>query len=261
MASRGLEGSALPSVMTSHLNDNKPAGRGAPPCTGTYLDFEGNIQPISYVDSGEGEELVTRAVVRGLDRKNKLGYSPREAVNTRVEYEGSGRYNNFNYWRRNLPDVSSEISYILRPGDANFSPDVNGNRNLIYNSRDARRGIQEKRVLEPTSGGRPRPRSPRPSSHDSSRYEARSSTPYKHRQVTNFTSLVLFDSIDKSNTDDDRPGGDVRLAARDDDEDAFQYDDETNEKYLLQARHRLKSSSFSDYSRYGKSTPVLGECG
>lgn len=117
MASRGHERSPLPSV-TSHSNDNKPDERGAAP---PYLDFEGNIPPGGPAETvSEGDITGREGQLPGEATQPPEGH---EKVTWEVaEAEPLGKYNNFNYWRRRLPDVTHD----LKDGDPN-QLDVNGN--------------------------------------------------------------------------------------------------------------------------------------
>lgn len=226
MASRGQERSPLPSV-TSQPNDNKPDGRGAAPL---YLDFEGNIRP------GGPAECVLEADTTGQQGRGAGDVAhPAEGQGEGawevIDVDPHGKYNNFHYWRRRLPDVTSD----LKAGDLHRL-DVNGNARSPspeggtgaphYHTQVRSRS----RSRSPESGGYPRP-----------------------------TTLVLFDpEAGESSTDPEpflkEPFGSagcglhhLDLALRrhidlDDDGDLFR-------EQLLQGHRRPTAASVCDYSR------------
>lgn len=160
MASRGHEGSPLPSV-TSPTNDNKPDGRGAAP---HYLDFEGNIRP------SDSAECLSVGGVTGREarRPRDAAKSPKdsqEASRARADADIVHKYNSFNYWRRRLPDVTSELR-----GKHSRRLDVNGNSKSASVIGDdavpSAKPTSEHTQIRPRSHSRslsPKPgRSPRP---------------------------------------------------------------------------------------------------
>ncbi|KAK8381898.1 hypothetical protein O3P69_015123 [Scylla paramamosain] len=238
MASRGHEGSPLPSV-TSPTNDNKPDGRGAAPL---YLDFEGNIRP------SDSAECLSAGGVKGREARR-----PRDAAKSPEGSQGAGRaranadivqkYNSFNYWRRRLPDVTSELK-----GKHSRRLDVNGNSTSAS-----------------VIGGNAAPSTKPTSDHTQirPRSHSRSLSP-KPGRSPRLGTLVLLDSEVGESTSDPEPHTgrfprvtplsdhhlDLALRRHIDLDD----DDDVDEEQLHLARLRLKSGS-CDYSRLVSARP------
>ncbi|XP_050687757.1 uncharacterized protein LOC126981101 isoform X3 [Eriocheir sinensis] len=241
MASRGQERSPLPSV-TSHSNDNKPDGRGAAPL---YLDFEGNIRPGGPAECVlEGD--ITRRKGRGPGDAAQPPKGHGEGTWEVIDVDPLGKYNNFHYWRRRLPDVTSD----LKAGDLHHL-DVNGN------------------ARSPTPDGGTRAPN-RKSAHDHAqvrlRSQSRSPGPESGRHPRP-TTLVLFDPEAGESSTDPKPflkepigaAGRVLhhldLALRrhiDLDDDG---DGDLCREQLRQGHRRPKSGSVCDYSRLVSAKP------
>lgn len=232
MASRGHEGSPLPSV-TSPANDNKPDGRGAAPL---YLDFEGNIR------CNDSAECLSDGGETGREerRPRDVAKSPevsREAGRAQPNAEIVHKYNSFNYWRRRLPDVTSELR-----GKHSRRLDVNGN------SRSAS-------VIGDNSAPSTKPTSDHTQIRQ--RSHSRSLSPKPGRSPRLGTLVLLDSEVGESVSDPEPHTGrfsrvtplsdhhlDLALRRHIDLDD----DDDVDEEQLHFARLRLKSGS-CDYSR------------
>ncbi|XP_068202042.1 uncharacterized protein [Palaemon carinicauda] len=280
MADRGQEGSRHPS-MTSQSNDNKP-GRAVSDRS-SYLDIEGNIRPgikRSNVREGQGR----RNGVRRTDNECYREYSDGEGEHYDLDSEGNYDYNDFNYWRRDLPNVSKELKHVLRRGER--SPDGRSNKNADNGSTAYRKGCQidlnkgdrkarRERLHaegEELEGERRQPLhsavGPSTPRQNKSFSRPRVTTPFKARgHDPKLTPYVFFDDIGESCTDDasvdDSPFG--PRDEDDDDEDHYYGDDSDDENRFLR-RRRVKSGSISvsDYSRLvcarPFSSPLLPRC-
>lgn len=243
MATRGLDGSGLPSPVTSHPNDNnKPAERGAQTrLLDNQLDFEGNLRPEYTQNRGVCGAGVTGEDVGARDNRREAICGRGKGVRKeRLSSDGgTRRYNNFNYWRRDLPDVSREIQqYVHRPPPAG---DVNGNlpadntttgfvRPEDYNHNHSLSDTflhpdQQYLHLSDSTGFEPSK-----DHHD-----------HLQRLHPNLypATLVLFDP----GTGEWSPDGDNEPL------DHHQRERDEERRRLL-AQSRLKSGSFCDYSRY-----------
>lgn len=230
MASRGLEGSPLPSV-TSRSNDNKPDGRGAEPL---YLDSEGNIRPSDPAAGG-----VTGREARRPGDAAQPPEGRREVVSEGADADHIRKYNSFNYWRRRLPDVTDELKGS-KSRRLHVNADARSPSAIGGNTAPFTKPVRDHAQVRPRSQSRslsPKPgRSPRPD------------------------TLVLFDpEAGESSTDPEPHAGgswgttplnghhlDLALHRH------FDFDDDAegvSEEQLHLARRRLKSGSFCDYSR------------
>ena len=229
MASRGHKRSPLPSV-TSHSNDNKPDSRGAAPL---YLDFEGNIHPSDSKECLSAGGVTGRDVWPPEDTAKPLEGSG-EAVSVKDDADPTVKYNSFNYWRRRLPNVTSELK------DRNSRrPDVNGNSRSLSVIRDNKVSSTKQ---------------DRENIQVSQRFQSRSLSPKPGRSRPGI--LVLHDREVGESSTDQKPNAETTpfnghyldLALRRDVH--LEGDDYAGEDQLHLDYRRLKSGSFCDYSRY-----------
>ncbi|KAK7065159.1 hypothetical protein SK128_013231 [Halocaridina rubra] len=255
MADRGQEKSHHPSV-TSPLNDNKPA-RAVTEYTDSPLDFEGNIRP-GFEKWSERRGRVSRNAVRGTDNEKSSDYCEGE-WEEQVVLDSEGNiieYNNFNYWKNELPDVSREIKYIL--GRRQVSPALI-KRNL-RNSQGSEYVTEGKHK----SGGGAKAFTSTPLR--SQGHDSRSATPFKLQQQSR--GLVYFEPSSGSYTDEDF-GKVVVTPTEKQEEESDVLDDVDDEINRSLARSRLRtgslsSGSISDYSRLVSArpfaSPALSRC-
>ncbi|XP_064108611.1 uncharacterized protein LOC135216988 isoform X4 [Macrobrachium nipponense] len=277
MAARGPEGPHPhhPSV-TSQSNDNKP-GRVVSDHS-SYLDIEGNIRP-GFKRSSVREGHEAKRGVRRTDNGCYRECSDDEGEYNDVDSEGNLEYNDFQYWRRDLPNVSKEIKYALRRGGRspneradrgegkNRNAALRNDRQIDLNKSDSRRPRREQLRTE-GDGERYRlhhqqplhsagsPSTPR---RNKSFPRPRVTTPFKARgHDSRLTPYIVFDDLGGESCTDDAPVSDSLWKNRDrdgddDDDDCFydDYDSDEENRRLLSRRRRVKSGSISvsDYSR------------
>lgn len=276
MATRGPEGRApLPSAVTSPSDDNKPRPGGDPTRTDDYLDFEGNVRPRSAHGAPSASE---GKAVDGRDRRRDAKRGQREETP-----QGTRKFNNFNYWRKKLPDVTREIQYILTPKSARRSlrRDVNGNEGDASFSaspeakadpREA--GLRERRNLGSLAVGKPSKHSAWEEEDELEEEEGRRgkgkgkgrrpATPRRHHAAAGLVPYAFVECAGESSTDDfeyipgagrdgprvgheapDRRGD---RGADDDDEEDEEVAELEDDHFRALAVDRPKSGSFSYYS-------------
>ncbi|ROT70499.1 atlastin1 [Penaeus vannamei] len=276
MATRGPEGRApLPSAVTSPSDDNKPRPGGDPTRTDDYLDFEGNVRPRSAHGAPSASE---GKAVDGRDRRREAKRGQREETP-----QGTRKFNNFNYWRKKLPDVTREIQYILTPKSARRSlrRDVNGNEGDASFSaspeakadpREA--GLRERRNLGSLAVGKPSKHSAWEEEDELEEEEGRRgkgkgkgrrpATPRRHHAAAGLVPYAFVECAGESSTDDfeyipgagrdgprvgheapDRRGD---RGADDDDEEDEEVAELEDDHFRALAVDRPKSGSFSYYS-------------
>ncbi|XP_047493534.1 uncharacterized protein LOC125042112 [Penaeus chinensis] len=288
MATRGPEGRApLPSDVTSPLDDNKPRPGGDPTLTDDYLDFEGNVRPRSTHGAPSASE---GKAVEGRDRRRdaKRGQGEQAPPGTR-------KFNNFNYWRKKLPDVTREIQYILTPKSTRrpLRRDVNDNegdasfRVLPEAEADPREpGLRERRNLRRLAVAKPSKHSPREEDEELEEEEEeeeerrrgkgkgkgrRPPTPRRHNAAAGLVPFAFVECAGESSTDDfeyipgagrDGPRAGHEAPDRRGDRGADDDEEEDEEVAELEDDHfralavdRPKSGSFSDYSRLVSARP------
>ncbi|XP_069991455.1 uncharacterized protein [Penaeus vannamei] len=276
MATRGPEGRApLPSAVTSPSDDNKPRPGGDPTRTDDYLDFEGNVRPRSAHGAPSASE---GKAVDGRDRRRDAKRGQREETP-----QGTRKFNNFNYWRKKLPDVTREIQYILTPKSARRSlrRDVNGNEGDASFSAspeakaDPREtGLRERRNLGSLAVGKPSKHSAWEEEDELEEEEGRRgkgkgkgrrpATPRRHHAAAGLVPYAFVECAGESSTDDfeyipgagrdgprvgheapDRRGD---RGADDDDEEDEEVAELEDDHFRALAVDRPKSGSFSYYS-------------